>query len=88
MLINVKMPTIVGILTFMSRINVKMPTIVGILTFMSRIHLCLSRVEHEKYYITLGPYLKRNCLFKLEISMVSMSITSRFLNPSRACNTY
>ena len=43
-LINVKMPTMVGILTFMSRknslinslINVKMPTIVGILTFMSR----------------------------------------------------
>ena len=39
MLINVKMPTIVGILTFMSRINgimlinVKMPTIVGILAF-------------------------------------------------------
>ena len=42
LLINVKMPTIVGILTFMSKenffllINVKMPTIVGILTFMSR----------------------------------------------------
>ena len=36
-LINVKMPTIVGILTNMSRIiNVKMPTIVGILTNMSR----------------------------------------------------
>ena len=37
LLINVKMPTIVGILTFMSGmlINVKMPTIVGILTFMS-----------------------------------------------------
>ena len=32
LLINVKMPTIVGILT-----NVKMPTIVGILTFISRI---------------------------------------------------
>ena len=31
LLINVEMPTIVGILTF-----VEMPTIVGILTFMSR----------------------------------------------------
>ena len=44
LLINVKMPTVVGILAFMSRkimkifllINVKMPTTVGILTFMSR----------------------------------------------------
>ena len=43
LLINVKMPTIVGILTFMSRIlNVKMPAIVGILTFMSRINFMLS----------------------------------------------
>ena len=37
-LINVKMPTVVGILTFMSRINL----IVGILTFMSRINFSLS----------------------------------------------
>ena len=41
MLLNVIMATIVGILTFMSRIifimliNVKMPTIVGISTFIS-----------------------------------------------------
>ena len=40
MLMNVKMPTIVDILTFMSMINcmlinVKISTIVGILTFMS-----------------------------------------------------
>ena len=43
MLINVKMPIIVGILTFMSRmINVKMSTIVGILTFMSRINFVLN----------------------------------------------
>ena len=35
-------------------INVKMPTIVGILTFMSRINFLLSRVEHEKSFITLG----------------------------------
>ena len=33
-------------------INVKMPTIVGILTFMSIINFMLSRVEHEKSFIT------------------------------------
>ena len=54
------MPTIVGILTFMSMIFilliiVKMPTIVGILTFISRINFVLSWVEHEKSFITSGP---------------------------------
>ena len=34
---------------------VKMPTIVGILTFMCRINFVLSRVEHEKSFITSGP---------------------------------
>ena len=39
MLINAKMSTIVGILTFISMlINVKMSTIVGILTFISMIN--------------------------------------------------
>ena len=47
LLINVKMPTIVGILTFMS-INVKMPTIVGILTFMSRKNTILGLYEPKK----------------------------------------
>ena len=36
-------------------INVKMPTIVGILTLTSRINFVLSRVEHGKSFITLGP---------------------------------
>ena len=36
LLINVKIPTIVGILLFFLLINVNMPTIVGILTFMCR----------------------------------------------------
>ena len=36
-------------------INDKMPTIVGILTFMSIMNLMLSRVEHEKCFITSGP---------------------------------
>ena len=42
-LINVKMPTIVGILTFM---------IVGVLTFMSGKNFVLNRVEHEKSFMT------------------------------------
>ena len=35
--------------------NVKMPTIVGILTFMSKKNVMLSRVEHEKSFMTSGP---------------------------------
>ena len=42
MLIDVKMPTIVGI-------------IVGILIFMIKIKLMLSLVEHEHFFNTLGP---------------------------------
>ena len=40
---------------FFQLINVKMPTIVGILSFMSRKNFMLSRVEHEKSFITVGP---------------------------------
>ena len=45
---------------FIMLINVKMPTIVGILTFISRINFVLSRVEHEKSFITLGPESVKN----------------------------
>ena len=45
---------------FIMLINVKMPTIVGILTFISRINFVLSRVEHEKKNITLGPESVKN----------------------------
>ena len=38
LLINVKMPTVIGMLKFILLINVKMSTIVGILTFISRIN--------------------------------------------------
>ena len=41
---------------FFPLINVKMPTIVGILTFMSRKNIVLSWVEHEKSFITSGPF--------------------------------
>ena len=41
---------------FFLLINVKMPTIVGILTFISRKSFMLSRVEHEKSFITSGPW--------------------------------
>ena len=43
LLINVKIPTIVDILTFISRINT-ISTIVGILTFISRINTILTIV--------------------------------------------
>ena len=43
---------------FMLVTNVKMPTIVGILTFISRINFVLSRVKHEKSFITSGPGLE------------------------------
>ena len=51
--INVKMPTIVDILTFISMINTtseKQETslFVGILVFMSRRNFMLNRVEHQK----------------------------------------
>ena len=68
LLINVKMPTTVGILTITSRINiypanVKMSTIVGILTIMSRI---LSGFEYEKRNITSEPgFLTTRPLFTL-----------------------
>ena len=44
---------------FFPLINVKMPTNVGILTFMSRENFMPSRVEHEIFFITLGPDLQR-----------------------------
>ena len=36
-------------------IIVKMSRIFGILTFMGRINFMLSKIEHEKSFITLGP---------------------------------
>ena len=43
--------------------------------------------EHSDKYLTRKfheAYLKRNCLFKFDTSIVSMSITSMFLNPQSA----
>ena len=47
---------------FFPLINVKMPTIVGILTFIGRKNFMLSRVEHEKSFITSGPGIL-SCLY-------------------------
>ena len=61
-LVNVKMPTLVGILTFISMINttskiLKARTvfIFQYFVFMSSWNFMLSRAEHEKSFITLGP---------------------------------
>ena len=42
---------------FFLLINVKMPTNIGNLSLMSRKKFMLSRVEHEKSFITAGPDL-------------------------------
>ena len=62
LLINVKMTTIVGILTFISMINTtserlkaRTSLFVRILVFMSIWNLVLSWIEHEKSFITSGP---------------------------------
>ena len=58
LLINVKMPTIVGILTFISMIDTtpeRLKAFVSILVFMSSWNFVLSWVEHEKSFITSGP---------------------------------
>ena len=61
LLINVKMPTIVGILSFISMINKQLrdlkggtTSFVGILDFMSSWNFMLSWVEHEKSFIISG----------------------------------
>ena len=63
MLINVKMSTIDGILTFeqdkfvfIMLINVKMQSIDGILTLMSKINSCSAESSRKKSFITTGPY--------------------------------
>ena len=65
MLINVEMPTIVGVLTFMSMIimliNVEMPKFVGILTFMSMIISCSVELSIKMFY-NLGPDFLANCI--------------------------
>ena len=62
LLINLKLLTIANSLVLniaehviFSAINMKMPTIVGIFIFISRENFMLSRVEHEKSFITSGP---------------------------------
>ena len=59
LLINIKMPTIVGILTFISMINTtyecskaRKSVFCGILVFMSSLNFVLSWVEYEKSFIT------------------------------------
>ena len=62
LLINIKMPTIVGILIFISRKNFMLSSALQekslnwwYLIFYKRKNFILSWVEHEKSFITLGP---------------------------------
>ena len=59
---------------FFLLINVKMPTIVGILTLMSRKNFMLSRVEHEKSFITLGPGEQNTGFIKM-VDKFDMNLT-------------
>ena len=59
-------------------INVKMPKI-GILTLMSRIHFVLSRVEHEKSFITSGLNF-RNLTLKHSLQYGQMSLVGVTIN--------
>ena len=70
MLINIKKPKSMK-LNYQSQsiilvINVKMPRIVGILTLMSRINYLLSRVQHEKGFITTGPEVIQQNYFPID----------------------
>ena len=65
LLINVKMPTTVGILTFISRINywlgcskLKFLIIWTISIIMSSLNFMLSRVEHENIYYNLSSLIQ------------------------------
>ena len=65
MLINVKMPTIVGFLTFMSmiyttseRLKARNFFISRYFNFYEQLKFRLSLVEHEKSFVTSGPGLE------------------------------
>ena len=63
LLINVKMPTIVGILTFISKINTTSARLKAGNVFMCRYAVEIScSVEHEKSFITAGQGLGLRCL--------------------------
>ena len=52
MLINVKMPTIAVVITFISMLlNVKTPTIVGVITFISMVNRTSEIFKASKYFI-------------------------------------
>ena len=62
LLINTKMPTIVGIITFISRMNkmsesfkARNTFIFQHFSFYKQFNFMLSLVEHEKSFITSGP---------------------------------
>ena len=55
-------------------IKFKMPTPVGVLTFMSMINFVLSRVEHEKSFITLWPDL---CMWQFGGNIGPKDISSK-----------
>ena len=98
MLINVKMPTIVGILTCISLIDTRSERLkaenffsCGYLSFYEQLKFRaqLSRVEYENFFITLGPELLMNDVNNFRRYCL-MSCVSAFLHkynlPRESCS--
>ena len=74
LLINVKMPTIVGILTFISMINTtyeRLKGIVGILTFISMINTTSERLKGRNFFIIFYKQLNILCSVEHEKSFIT-----------------
>ena len=65
LLINVKMPTIVGIVLLK---NVKMPTIIGIITLISMINTTTERLKERNIFICLYFSIYEQLKFRAELS--------------------
>ena len=74
LLINVKMPTIVGILTFMSKKNFMLSSVEHEIFFSS--------VEHEIFFMKLGPDLGNVCVpgSSVEINQETAAVASTNLS--------
>ena len=91
LLMNVKMPTIVGILTFICMINTTSERLKAVnfficryFSFMSSWNFLLSWVEHEKSFITSGPGLKEHMYIKRAVHQSGVLLEPNFCCTSAA----
>ena len=73
----------------------KMPTIVGIFIFIGRENFMLSRVEHEKSFITSGPdeatallYLHDEALCDRDMRNGLLGVTANSKDPDQTAEIY